>query len=209
MPSPFTPPSIPSGSSVAGSPFTPGGVPGAGSAGGAAFLSSPVIFLGTSPEFGPTGLLNSYSPSSYTWDSINDPVAIPFVMPVAGTVVALGWLNGGGAVNADLGIYNTAFARQVSTGSVAKSASGFQWVSVGPTSLNAGQYFLVMSTNSIAANSGAGYTLLSAGHLALMGCQDSATDAFPLPATLTNMAAAATFSHIPYVGIGFTPGWPP
>lgn len=144
--------------------------------------------------------------ASGAWVSANDPLALPFVLRKGGTVTQLGWLNGsaaGGGV--DLGIYNTSWVRMISTG--AQTGSGntaWQWIDVTDTPLAAGRYYLAMSRDNITASRQlfVNHTAL-ASLMGLMGCQDSATDAYPLPDPLTNMALCTTFTRVPICGIAF------
>jgi hypothetical protein len=113
-------------------------------------------------------------------------------------VKKLGWVNGsaaGGGV--DCGIYSTAWARLVSTGAQTGSGNSlWQWIDVTDTPLGPGKYYLAHSRDNITGNRamrwGNGYP---ATHLALLGVQDSTTDAYPLPDPLTNMGADAAAAH--------------
>lgn len=165
-----------------------------------------------SPEFSTSGfLLVPSAIASGAWVSANDPVAIPFRTSEGLVVAALGWKNGSSATtdSCDLGVYDVSWNRKVSTGGTARSgSSAWQWTDVTDTPLAAGEYYLVMSNNGTTVNNCAFInSLSSAPFMAYMGCQDSATDAYPLPDPLTNMAAAATFTRIPAVALATRPSW--
>lgn len=150
--------------------------------------------------------LLAQGPTSGTWPSINDPVAIPFCLPYGGVVTELATENGSAAGgNVDIGIYDTSFARLVSTGSQASVGSSiWQWFNVTDTALPPGRYYLAMSRDDVTANRQRFLNMgASAPVAAFCGVLDSATDAFPLPNPLTNMAAAATFTRAPMFAIGF------
>jgi hypothetical protein len=119
-------------------------------------------------------------------------------------VTRLGWLNGSTLTtsNFDIGIYTSAWARVVSAGSTARSgASVWQWVDVADTSIGPGDYYLVGAADTTGASRVGGLTLPTAPTGAGIGLKDSATDAFPLPNPLTNMAAAAVFTTLPWLAI--------
>lgn len=163
-----------------------------------------ILFPGSS-EFS-TGPMISAEPGSASglWISANDPLALPFVLRTAGVVTQLGWLNGsaaGGGV--DLGVYSTSWARLISTGAQTGSGnSAWQWINVTDTPLSAGRYYLVMARDNTTTNRQffCGHQALTS-LMGLMGCQDSATDAYPLPDPLTNMAPCATFTRVPICGV--------
>lgn len=138
------------------------------------------------------------------WPSANDPVAIPFRSSEPMLVTGFGWFNGSGAQseNLDVGIYTPAFARLVSSGSTARTGVAlWQWVDVTDTAIPAGEHLLVAANNGVATNFTFHSIFASVQGLALLGCLDSATNAFPLPDPLTNMAAASVFTRIPLLAI--------
>lgn len=158
------------------------------------------------PEFSTYGMLCGSSTSlSGTWTGINDPVAVPFRLSQAAIVDQLGWCNGSAAGgNFDLGVYDSAWARLVSTGSTASASNNvWQFVDVAATSLLPNvTYYLAMSSNNTTANRLRYHTLGNTiPAAALIGVFDSSTDAFPLPNPLTNMAAATVNSFIPVTAI--------
>lgn len=166
-------------------------------------FSTEARFISTiSPEFGVSGYISQDSGrASGAWFSANDPVAFPFALQAAATVIQMGWMNGSSAGdNADLGIYDASWNRLVSTGStVCSGASVWQFVNVTDTLLPLGRYYLAFARDTTTANRTMSWApaASSATLTAFAGGYDSATDAFPLPNPLTNMAAAATCTQIP------------
>jgi hypothetical protein len=136
------------------------------------------------------------------WPSANKPVAVPFWVPTPAIIYRLGWRNSAGTLNTnvDVGVYDSAWARLVSTGSTARSGSNaMQFVDVADTVVvPSKKYYLVGACDATTANNHRNWPLMvSATHMALIGVLDSATNAFPLPDPLTNMVAAATFTGLP------------
>lgn len=154
-----------------------------------------------------SGVGSHGTPLSSAWFSANDPVALPFRLSHGGVVTQLGWVNGTAAGgNVDVGIYSDAWVRLVSTGSTLGSGNSLpQWVDVADTALAPGRlYYLACSRDNTTANRAR--TLSHGGAavtVALAGVQDSATNAFPLPDPLTNMAAAATITYVPILLVAF------
>lgn len=136
------------------------------------------------------------------WHSANDPVAIPFALTESVVVYRLAQQNGSSpGDNFDIGVYDEAFNRLVSTGSTAATTS-WQTVDVTDTILKPGRYYLVMSRDTTTASRVGQYTTgASTPLMAFAGLLDSSTDAFPLPDPLTNMAAAATVTRCPIVAL--------
>lgn len=162
--------------------------------------------IGTwSPEFSVSGLVAALpSPISTGLPSANDPWAFPFRLSETVTLLELLVMNGSAAGgNFDMGVYDSAFAAVVRAGSTAGSGnSAWQVVNVTDTVLLGGKlYYLVLVRDNATANRQRSFSgALTAGQNALAGTFDSATDAFPLPDPLTNMAAAATITQIPVMG---------
>lgn len=165
-----------------------------------------IIHMG-SPEFGLGNLAKLGGASgSQTWSSANKPVGVPFRVFKGMTVYQLAWRNGSGTMtdSMDVGVYDAAFNRKVSGGGTARAGiSSIQWVDVTDTFLPVGKYYLVGASNGVTANNAASVIAsLSAVMLAGLGCQDSATNSYPLPDPLVGMAAAATFTFVPWMAIG-------
>lgn len=139
------------------------------------------------------------------WFTTDKPMAMSFFLDRTRTVYQLGWANGTTTTdNIDIGIYDTAWNRKVSTGSIGRSGtSAWQFSDVTDTVLPRGKYWLAVVMHGTTAShmQFCGPTVLSA--LELADVQDSATSAFPLPDPLTNMALVATAVRIPEVAIAF------
>lgn len=161
----------------------------------------------SAPEFGASGIIRQTgSVSSGAWFSANDPLAVPFALADGDVLGAFGWLNGSSAGDSvDVGVYDLAWNRIASTGSQTGSGSSvWQYQDITDVAIPAGRYYLVMARSSTTANRQTFYaTTSSAMVMSFMGCQDSATDALPLPNPLTNMAATATATRIPVMGMMF------
>lgn len=160
-----------------------------------------------SPEFSTHGLLQlQFTIVSGTWQSANDPVGVPFRLSEGLTIEQLGWVNGSAAGgNIDVGIYNSAWTRLVSTGSTAGSGNSLpQWVDITDTFVPPNVvHYLVIALNNVTANrlrywnggSGAGHLQI----IELAGMKDSATNSFPLPDPLTGMGAPSFVTFVPHV----------
>ena len=182
----FTPSSIPSGATVAGSPFSPGGIPGqaagvGGSPGGVPGVissSSPIVAAG----FG-AGMSGNYTPTN--WPTANLAIAMPFSIPYAVTIRSAFWQNGGTlSGNVDCGVYNEDGTKVITTGSVVQAgATTTQNASLSATTLAAGSYYLVLCLDNV---TGTFYRLAPGGtqYLQGAGCQQ-ATAAVPMGASLT------------------------
>lgn len=114
----------------------------------------------------------------------------------------LAWRNGSAPGSSwDIGIYDTAFNRKVSTGNTTGSGV-IQVVDVTDTALAPGKYYLAMVLNATTANRAAMMSTTSnATLIAFLGILDSGTNASPLPDPLTNMVANTQFVRIPWFAI--------
>lgn len=159
------------------------------------------------PEFSPgphMGYVDVNAPAA-AWFSANDPLAVPFALPVGGVVFQIGWHNGsaaGGGI--DVGIYDLAWNRLVSSGSVTGLGNSvWQWADVTDTPLARGRYYLVQSRDNTTANRIATYGIpAAAAYTALCGVQTSTTDSFPLPNPLVGMGTPTT-TVLPLLAIAF------
>lgn len=171
----------------------------------AAPLTHRRVVTTASPEFSVARLCYGVTGSTNApWFSANDPAAYPFRLGEAAVVTHLGWLNGSAAGgNVDIGVYSTSWVRLVSAGSTGGSGnSAWQWVNVTDTALPAGQYYLVMSRDNTTANRCFRWAnTQSDAMLAMLGTYSSATDAFPLPDPLTNMALTTTVTNAYVLGM--------
>ena len=159
-----------------------------------------------SDEFGWKAMLgNDIAALSAPWFSVNDPVAMPFTLNRPLTIYQLGWVNGTSVgEGVDIGVYDEAFTRIVSIGGVtaAGTASGWEFNNIADTVLGVGRYYLACARDNVTANRVAYYQTVSlVNALVLFGVQDSATNAYPLPNPLTNMALAATAARFPCIGM--------
>lgn len=144
--------------------------------------------------------------ASSAWFSANDPLALPFRISDGGVVTQLAVCHGTAAGgNFDIGVYDDAWNRLVSTGSTAATGnSRWQFVDVTDTGLQAfKRYFLVLARDNATANRQRTVQGGSVANMAFAGCYDSATNAFPLPDPLTNMALVATATVPPLVAVCF------
>lgn len=160
-----------------------------------------------SQEFSISGVLRTTGTvATSTWSSANKPLAFPFRMSYTAIVDRLGWMNGssaGGGV--DVGIYDEAWNRIVSTGGTTGSGnSAWQFVDVADTTITGGLlYYLVMARDNTTANRPMRHVqTIDINVLKLGGAMDSATNAYPLPDPLTNMVSVATVNIVPVMGIG-------
>lgn len=132
------------------------------------------------------------------WPAANLAIYIPFYVQTPVTVYQIAWDNGatlGG--NVDVGIYNYALTRLVSSGSTAQSGTSVpQVANITDTLLAPGTYFMAMAADSNTAtyrNSAGGQTR----YCRVLGISEQST-AFPLPTTAT-FAAFATALYVPLI----------
>jgi hypothetical protein len=132
------------------------------------------------------------APASTAWGTANLARLVPFVVTRDFTVQTLFWANGSTlAGNVDCGIYDSTFTRVVSTGAVAQAgASTLQLVSVAPTLLVPGRYYLALAlsttTGTIFRSS------LSTAQRTRFAGMLEVGGAFPLPVSVVPGAAAST-----------------
>lgn len=133
-----------------------------------------------------------------TWPAANRALFVPILVPRSLTLVKAFVQNVTPSGNFDVGFYDAAGNRLVSSGSTAGSgASAVQVVDTTDTPVNPGRYYLAMSTdNATATFAGFGpvATILGGGGMLQMAA------AFPLPATATFAAMASAIIPI----FGFT-----
>lgn len=146
------------------------------------------------------GAASLFSISNNTWPVNNRAFFVPFAIEGPLTVAKLWLANGGVAAgNFDIGIYDAALTKLVSTGSTAQSGTNvLQVVSVGPYRLSAGQFFLALGMSNTSGQALAD-TNLTTEQLRMVGVftQESAV---ALPATATPASAASAF--LPLFGLG-------
>lgn len=137
------------------------------------------------------------SVTTRTWPTANrayySPIEIPYPF-----VVARLWVFNGSAVsgNFDLGLYDRAGRRIVSTGSVAQAGvSQTQEVAVTPVRIEAGSYFLAMAADNTTLAVQAG----TADIITRSTGQQMQATAFPLPATA--VFATTGGAYFPMMGL--------
>lgn len=178
---------------------------GSGGGSGGFFTSgnSPVLYNVGCLEFGYNTLYLGAVAANTNIEVINKPIAYPFRLQSAQTIVKLGArVNAVGTGNFDVGIYDSSFNRVVSIGSTAKSgAVAFQWVTVTTTALSATDYYLVYVTDNAAASSTSAFDTGFANLLAFTGVMELNGTTFPLPASLSPMIACASFTKVHMCGM--------
>jgi hypothetical protein len=137
--------------------------------------------------------------ASGSWPSANLAIYIPFTLSEEITAVKMFTLNGTSAANnLDIGIYDEAFTRLVSSGSTAQSGTNaLQIFDITDTILGPGRYYMAL------ASSGSSATFLrifgsNSIELSQLGVAQQAS-AFALPANGT--PAALSNTYIPVFGL--------
>lgn len=136
--------------------------------------------------------------ASTAWGTANLALYVPFVADDVFTVIRFGWLNGTVvAGNVDVGLFSSAWAKLLSTGSTAQATtSAIQVVTPAATSFGPGRYYLGISLSD--ATGTIFCSPLTAGpHGRWGGCAQE-TSALPLPATATPVTFATAF--LPWFG---------
>lgn len=136
--------------------------------------------------------------SGSAWPSANLAIFIPFRVAAPYTVQQIYWqnmatING----NIDVGIYDSEGNKIVSSGSTAQSgATALQSISITPTTLRRGQYYLAMAfdnaTATVRAGSSAATLYRAIGVLSMVS-------AFPLPSTATFVGTLT--NYYPFIGL--------
>ena len=132
------------------------------------------------------------------WPLANLAMYIPFCLSVTITIAKLWLYVGVAANNWDIGIYDEAGTRLVSSGSTAAASTGIEVADVTDTVVGPGLFYFGQAWNGTA---GGPHGLVLTG---LVYAQRSIgiveqTSAFPLPATATFAAFARTI--IPFMGL--------
>lgn len=136
---------------------------------------------------------------SAAYISANRAIYIPFSVSSPILVVKLWSFNGATASgNIDVGIYDTAGTKIISSGSTVQAGTNtLQEFDIADTMLGPGNFYLAVAmdntTGTLFRNSGGSTSLQSA-----VGMAQQAT-AFPLPATATFAATGSTY--VPMVGL--------
>ena len=139
-------------------------------------------------------------PGSNAWPAANRAIWVPFYVMETVTVVKMFWLNGAivGNGTADIGIYNSAFALQVSMGpATTAGANVIQEADITNTALTAGQYYMALAlsnaTDHIQSTATATVQFLKS-----VGMAQEAS-ASTLPSTGTPVVISS--SYVPYFGL--------
>jgi hypothetical protein len=145
-------------------------------------------FLDTAPEIGSFSTV-----SGRIWPVASKAIFLPVTIDYPITILSLSFLTGANiTANLDLGIYDFAGNRIVSSGSVTQPvASTIQVVDIVDTLLNPGYYFLASVFDNIVSNPTA-YGA-SATSLAHFGVCEMAS-AFPLPTTATYSRITSSYA---------------
>jgi hypothetical protein len=139
------------------------------------------------------------TPNSTTYPTANLAIYMPFRLPTP-TLIAQLFCSNGTAVsgNVDVGIYDEAGTRLVSSGSTAQAGTSTnQAFNITDMTIGPGLFYLAVAMDNTTGTLFA--TTASALNLKFMGFAQEAS-AFPLPATATFATNAGTFMPI----IGFT-----
>jgi hypothetical protein len=129
-----------------------------------------------------------------SWSTANRAYFIPVQVLTTITVYKMSWLNGStvGTNNADVGIYNSAYTRLVSSGgTLTAGANSIQIVDVADTVLTPDTYFLAMVMNGISGDVIFRSTA-SGRHMRTSGVLMQST-AYPLPATAAPVGNTDSF----------------
>ena len=131
--------------------------------------------------------------ASTAWPSINLAIFFPLRLAVPKTVykLAVGCGTGSGN-NFDVGIYDVAGNRLVSSGATARTATSEVVVDVTDTYLDAGLYYLAVAADSVSTMTC--FALGTASVARLVGAMEAASS-YVLPSTVTY--AAITGSAVP------------
>jgi hypothetical protein len=149
------------------------------------FRDSTLIFPSvTIPQPWHAGISSYFSA---TWATANLAVYWPFAIQQVQTVYKFFWINGSAAGNnADVGIFDSAGVKLISTGSTAMTGNNaLQVTDVADTVLTPGIYYFGFSHSSTTANRIVCMGASSAGHQALLAGMRTETSALPLPSTAT------------------------
>lgn len=138
------------------------------------------------------------------WIAANVVIYVPFVIPEAAVARKMAWSNGSAvAGNVDVGIYDSAGNRLVSSGSTAQAVIGaVQVVDITDTLLSRGQYYMAMVSDTSGVTQKFNAAAPLAPLAASWGLLEQAAVTLPL-ATNANPATFAKYTRafIPLFGI--------
>jgi hypothetical protein len=141
--------------------------------------------------------------SATAWPVANTAVFVPFMVYqpfIARTIFIISATPSG---NLDMGVYDDQQNRLASLGStVAAGTNTLQTGSLGPVTLNPGQYYMALNFDN-AVSTLNGMTITGTGTLSTMGCYIQAVGAvtLPNPATFASPGASSTVRFVPCIGI--------
>lgn len=151
--------------------------------------------LGTASSF--PGIQNLNNPTS--WPVANQALYVPFSLSTPITFSTMFLMVGTASGNVDLGVFDSAGTKIVSTGSTAVSGStAIQTISVTSTRLAPGQYYLAMSYSASTGSAVFRVLVSNSQFLQAAGCAQQ-TSSLPLPATATFASITNTF--VPMFGL--------
>ena len=158
----------------------------------------PIITLPFDADYCPVGNwygLQKRASASTLWTTAFMAVYYEFYLTEVTTVYKIGWVNGtAGTGNICVAIYNSALARQVTTGDVTRSgASAMQWSDIADTTLQPGTYYLGVNHTAITANQCWGDPAANhyLGQSILANVREENVGAIALPATATPVTLTA------------------
>jgi hypothetical protein len=139
-------------------------------------------------------VMNQVTPATNNFVTANLAVFVPFWVPEPVVIYKMGWGNGAAvAGNIDVGIYDEAATRLVSSGTTAQSGTAtLQVVDVADTTLARGRYYLAMASDTSGITQKVLAALPAAGIPQSLGLLQQAA-AFVLPATATFAKYASAF----------------
>lgn len=138
--------------------------------------------------------VNGLGTTASAWPSANQMRCCSFIVDDTVTVTQLGTIVSTQSGNLDLGIYDEAGNKIVSSGSTAVGVAGPQFVNITDTTLTPGHYNMAMACDNIIANFNR-LSLANADVNRLCGVKQMAS-AFPLPSTLTFAGPGNGIFHI-------------
>lgn len=135
------------------------------------------------------------SPSAANWPSANLALFVPLRLPNSTTIKRFWYISGNATGNVDIGLYDAAGNKIVSTGSTAQGTSNqIDFISVTSTPVSVGDYYLAIAYASTTATP---FRATSPGVARYLGVVQMAS-ALPLPTTAT--FAAAGQDYVPWFG---------
>lgn len=138
------------------------------------------------------------APASSTWPAANRALYIPLLVTEDITVTKL-WVRNGTTAsgNIDMGIYDSAFSRQVSIGSTAQAGTNvIQEFNIADTAITAGQYYIGIAMDNTTGTTFR-YSAAGGGAAIVQGWgMAQEASAFALPATATPADLASSFMPI-------------